>query len=288
MPGRPLSPLGALPHAAHLVSARIRCARRPAHAPFPRPDLPLSSRTCTSLCHPGPDPGSSRGFPDRCHRWRAGATAGSGATAVLDPGSGAGVTNRGRGRRIRGAGDLLAPCHGMSCFVMVGGGTAVSGRVERERVGSGKVMGLLLHSVSVRRPCRPGIGATLFRASPARACAGGGARIAAARLARLIARARRRTHFTCRLNRGRSAPGRHGREAAPDASSLEPIIPLFSEMQAPNGEILPAYNEHIAVPAATAPSQPPGPLPGRTAAGPLPGAPPHGGGGGLRGGAVPA
>ena len=280
--------------------------RQAGASPAPFRARPLSPRPRTSLCHPGLDPGSSRGFPDRCHRWRAGATAGPGATAVLDPGSGAGVTNRGRGRRIRGAGDLLAACHGMSCFVMVGGGTAVSGRVEgagppepvgavlpalpdavpwrqqasrredREAVGSGKVMGLLLHSVSVRRPCRPGIGATLFRAYPARACAGGGARIAAARLVRLIARARRRTHFACRLNRGRSAPGRRGREAAPDASSPGPIISLFLRMQAPKGEILPAYDEHIAVPAATAPSQPPGPLPGRTAAGPLPASPASG------------
>ncbi len=49
-------------------------------------------------CHPGPDPGSSRGFPDRCHRWRAGATAGAGATAVPDPGFPA----RGRGQARAG------------------------------------------------------------------------------------------------------------------------------------------------------------------------------------------
>ena len=66
-----------------------------------------------------------------------------------------------------------------------------------------------------------------------------GARIAAARLARLIARARRRTHLACRLNRGRSAPGRHGREAVrADFASLGPIIPLFLKMQVPNREIL--------------------------------------------------
>ena len=33
---------------------------------------------------------------------------------------------------------------------------------------------------------------------------------------------------TCRLNRGRSAPGRRGRDAAPDASSLAPIISRVS------------------------------------------------------------
>jgi len=46
------------------------------------------------------------------------------------------------------------------------------------------------------------------------ACAGG--RVSApARFARLIARmrGRHRTHFACRLNRGRSAPGRRGRDA---------------------------------------------------------------------------
>ncbi len=76
---------------------------------------------------------------------------------------------------------------------------------------------------------------TLFRAYPAPARAGGGGRIAAARLARLIARARdkHKTHFACRLNRGRSAPDRRGREAVrADFASLRPIIPLFSEMQA--------------------------------------------------------
>ncbi len=62
------------------------------------------SSLCAPLCHPGPDPGSSRDFPDRCHRWRAGATAGSGATAVLDPGSGTGVTRGRPGRQVGSAG----------------------------------------------------------------------------------------------------------------------------------------------------------------------------------------
>ena len=79
------------------------------------------------------------------------------------------------------------------------------------------------------------------RVSCAGACAGGGARIAAARLARLIARARgrHRTHFACRLNRGRSAPDRHAREAAPDASSLRPIISQFLKTQVLVTELLP-------------------------------------------------
>ena len=77
---------------------------------------------------------------------------------------------------------------------------------------------------------RTGIGATLL----SRAFACGRGRVSApARFARLIARARggRRTHFACRLKRGRSAPGRRGREAAPDATSLGPIIAHFLKMQ---------------------------------------------------------
>ena len=177
-------------------------------APFRAP--PLSPRPRTPLCHPGLDPGSSRGFPDRCHRWRAGATAGSGATAVLDPGfpargrgqARAGVTKGGRGRRIRDAGGPLAPCHEMSCFVMAGGGTAVSGRVEgagppepvgavlpalpeavpwrqqasrredREAVGSGKVMGFSFIPFRFDGPAAP---------APERPCF---ARILRARLCR--------------------------------------------------------------------------------------------------------
>ena len=82
------------------------------------------------------------------------------------------------------------------------------------------------------------------RVSCAGACARAGARIAAARFARLIARARRRTHLACRLNRGRSAPGRHGREAVrADFASLGPIIPLFPRMQVPNREILLKFQE---------------------------------------------
>ncbi len=82
------------------------------------------------------------------------------------------------------------------------------------------------------------------RVSCARACARLGARLASARLVRLIARARRRTHFACRLNRGRSAPGRHGRETVrADFASLGPIISLFSEMQSNIEELLLNFQE---------------------------------------------
>ena len=63
----------------------------------------------------------------------------------------------------------------------------------------------------------------------ARIACGCGRASAPARFARLIARARQRAHFTCALNQGRSAPGRHGQEAARGCPSLGPIIPyLFS------------------------------------------------------------
>ena len=97
-----------------------------------------------------------------------------------------------------------------------------SWREERATVGSGKVMGGSFIPLASGADTgagwqthRPGTGATLIRAYPARLCRRGRARIAAARFARLIARARgkRRTHLACRLNRGRSAPGRRGRDA---------------------------------------------------------------------------
>ena len=61
------------------------------------------------------------------------------------------------------------------------------------------------------------------RVSCARLCRRGRV-LAPARFARLIARApgRHGTHFTCRLNRGRSAPGRHGRR-----SSLANAAPIL-------------------------------------------------------------
>ena len=53
------------------------------------------------------------------------------------------------------------------------------------------------------------------RVSCAGACARAGARIAAARFARLIARARRRTHFSCQLPGGFFAPARTGGRSGP-------------------------------------------------------------------------
>ena len=80
------------------------------------------------------------------------------------------------------------------------------------------------------------------RVSCAGACARAGARIAAARFARLIARARRRTHLACRLNRGRSAPDRHGREAVrADFAYLTSIISQFLRVQALAIELLPEF-----------------------------------------------
>ena len=74
---------------------------------------------------------------------------------------------------------------------------------------------------SYRRPVARS-GGTLIRAYPARACAGAGARIAAARFARLIARARpratpeRKAHLSCQLHKGFFSRRRERRnEAAP-------------------------------------------------------------------------
>ncbi len=102
-----------------------------------------------------------------------------------------------------------------------------------------------------------------------RAIAGGrGRAIAPARFARLIARARgrRRAHLVCRLNRGRSAPGRRGREAAPDAAYLEPIISRVFLLQTGNREILPKFHEHIVAPLCCPRKTEPSPAPD-TAAG---------------------
>ena len=79
--------------------------------------------------------------------------------------------------------------------------------------GAGWIMGMgCFRSARVHPALRSGIGDPLPRAF---AC-GRGRVSAPARFARLIARTRggRRTHFACRLNRGRSAPDQRGRDAA--------------------------------------------------------------------------
>ena len=82
---------------------------------------------------------------------------------------------------------------------------------------------------------RPRVGPCLRALSRAGACVGAGARFAAARLARLIARATQRTHVSRRLLTGfqksappgRAAPG----DAAPESASLGPIIPHSARCQ---------------------------------------------------------
>ena len=90
---------------------------------------------------------------------------------------------------------------------------------------------------------RPACGGSLFRVYRVRARARPSA---PARFARLIARASQRAHFTCASNRGRSAPGRHGREAVrgrcflrthsstdyPRSSLIREIFPSFGTNRA--------------------------------------------------------
>ena len=116
-----------------------------------------------------------------------------------------------------GAGRLrpVMECHIYSHFVMVaaakdflaGGGG--EGRVD-DGHGRGSFVPARVRRGFADRPPR-------HRSDPlprAFAC-GRGRVLAPARFARLIARVRgrRRTHFACRPNRGRSAPGRRGRDA---------------------------------------------------------------------------
>ena len=124
-------------------------------------------------------------------------------------------------------------------------------REERARVGSRKGMGA---APSFRLASGADTGAGCRQSAPdrsdplSRAFACGRGRVSApARFAHLIARARgrHRTHLACRLNRGRSAPGRRGREAAPDATSLAPIIAQVLPLLIQIREILPTNHEHI-------------------------------------------
>ena len=80
-------------------------------------------------------------------------------------------------------------------------------------------------------------GGTLFpRVSPVRPCAGAGGRIAAARFARLIARARRRTHLPRPLPPGLSAPAALCREQKRRPASrlfLHPSYHTFPQVKPP-------------------------------------------------------
>ena len=118
---------------------------------------------------------------------------------------GAGMKGRGPGRG-KGSG-TAGTSPEMSCFVMFAMPSAMLCRsVPAYRSSTAS------RPPRFRPPRRrPGGRDPLPRAF---AC-GRGRALAPARFARLIARTRgkHRTHLTCRLNRGRSAPGRHGRDA---------------------------------------------------------------------------
>ncbi len=221
-------------------TVHILCPVR-AWPPPPPPSLPHAhisgvgfashgpqSSLCAPLCHPGPDPGSSRGFPDRCHRWRAGATAGSGATAVLDPGSGAGVTKGRSGRQVGPVGVPDASRDEMcACGSLQAGeeGSSVLPACPKPYPSASRMLfthPVSFHSVAFFPP--PGFPERRdpdSRVSCAPAPARAGARIAAARFARLIARASRRAHLSRAFLRGFFAPARTAKRSGPaDAASL--------------------------------------------------------------------
>ena len=127
----------------------------------------------------------------------------------------------------------VAACHGMSYLLMLCRGSD-GGRLPGGRRGRGSGRERTWAAAPSFSSCSSGAPAR-YRSDPLpRAIAGGCGRVSApARFARLIARARgrHRAHFACRLNRGRSAPGRRRRDAAPDAASLGPIIAHFLRTQ---------------------------------------------------------
>ena len=78
-------------------------------------------------------------------------------------------------RAVRGDGGVCAPCHEMSCFVMVRRASdPVAARPYRACRSS-----IAFRSAPFRSRRRPGRGGTLFRAYRARPCAGGRARLCA-------------------------------------------------------------------------------------------------------------
>ena len=85
------------------------------------------------------------------------------------------------------------------------------------------------------RTARPGGKRPCF----ARIAGGRRRALAPARFARLIARARQRAHFACALNQGRSAPGRHGREAARGCTFPRTHHTILILRSSPNRELLP-------------------------------------------------
>ena len=123
-------------------------------------------------------------------------------------------------------------------------------------MGGGSFVPLMFHQRSVVVPDCAWPGGRGWRtARPAgerpcfaRIACGCGRASAPARFARLIARARQRAHFACALNQGRSAPDRHGREAArgcpfPRTHHTTPIL-----RSSPIRELLPNSLEASAAP----------------------------------------
>ena len=148
-------------------------------------------------------------------------------------------------------GGRRAMCHEMSCFVMVpyvhgsypavGPGMKLSFRSGFRALRPVLSVGVSRMGLSSRSRFVPSVppsrscGGSLFRAY--RVCAAGPS--APARFARLIARARRRTHPSRPFPPGYATPDaallrRKGKRAAPEAAFLSmPILARFSPSQAP-------------------------------------------------------
>ena len=94
------------------------------------------------------------------------------------------------------------------------------------------------------RTARPGGRRPCF----ARIACGCGRASAPAQFARLTARVRQRAHFACALNRGRSAPGRHGREAARGCPFPRTHHTTLILRSSPIRELLPNFLEAPAAP----------------------------------------
>ena len=148
----------------------------------------------------------------------------------LIPSSGASRVSRACPEPVEGDGGRrlgAKVCHG-SCLLSCYGGRGLCGRHRRQCGGGGRLRSsrLLVPSGAAGSLCRARFAGVRARAS------------APARFARLIARARRRTHVSRRFLRGCSTTAPLGRaaprKAAPESASLGAIIPQSAICQDQN------------------------------------------------------
>ena len=140
--------------------------------------FPVTSQRTPPTVAPAPEPGPIHGSRRRSSRWRTGSTAETAART-------------GAGPRLGGRGDEWGMERGLTGHCRASGGGLCLRPVSPP--GRGR------ESVAVIRAsfgAKGGTGCPCFaRVSRVRACGAAGGRIAAARFARLIARARRHTHL---------------------------------------------------------------------------------------------